>query len=50
MANLYDKAGIYGLFQNEEKYQAVKKHWEPYWKGRICIIRKRNANPGLPGL
>lgn len=34
MGNLYDRADIYDLFENEEKYQAVKKHWETILEGK----------------
>ena len=34
MANLYDRADIYDLFENEEKYQAIKRHWAKILEGR----------------
>ena len=33
MANLYDRADIYDLFENEEKYQAIKRHWAKILEG-----------------
>lgn len=34
MASLYDRADIYDLFENEESYQAVKKHWGKVLEGK----------------
>lgn len=28
MAGIYDRADIYDLFENEERYLAYKKHWK----------------------
>ena len=34
MAELYDRTEIYDLFDDENKYQAVKKHWETILDGK----------------
>lgn len=34
MADLYDRADIYDLFDNEDKYRAYKRHWERILKGK----------------
>lgn len=34
MADLYDRADIYDLFDNEERFQAYKQHWERILKGK----------------
>lgn len=34
MANLYDRADIYDLFEDENRYQAYKKHWETILAGK----------------
>lgn len=33
MASIYNRTDIYDLFDNEEKYQAIKKHWEAVLEG-----------------
>ena len=34
MAGIYDRADIYDLFENEERYLAYKKHWEAVFQGK----------------
>lgn len=34
MATVYDRTEIYDLFENEERYQAIKKHWEKVLEGK----------------
>lgn len=34
MAELYDKTEIYDLFDDENKYRAVKKHWQTILEGK----------------
>lgn len=34
MASLYDRADIYDLFENEERYQAIKQHWAKVLGGK----------------
>ena len=34
MATLYDRTDIYDLFENVEKFQAVKKHWVKVLEGK----------------
>lgn len=34
MATLYDRADIYDLFENEERYAAIKKHWKVLLDGK----------------
>ncbi len=34
MAQLYDRADIYDLLENEDRYQIVRKHWEMILKNR----------------
>lgn len=34
MGQLYDRTDIYDLFDSEEKYQAVRKHWEKLLAGK----------------
>lgn len=34
MANLYDRADIYDLFDNEDRYRSYKRHWERILRGK----------------
>lgn len=34
MGNFYDRADIYDLFENEDRYQAYKQHWETVLSGK----------------
>ena len=34
MGSLYDKADIYDLIENEDRYNAYKKHWEKLFEGK----------------
>ena len=34
MEKLYDRTDIYDLFDDENKYQAIKKHWEKVLQGK----------------
>ncbi len=34
MGQLYDRTDIYDLFDNEDKYQAIRKHWEKLLEGK----------------
>lgn len=34
MSSLYDRADIYDLFENEERYQAYKEHWKTIFKDK----------------
>lgn len=34
MATIYDRADIYDLFENEQKYAATRKHWQTMLEGK----------------
>jgi len=34
MASLYDRAEIYDLIENEERFNIIKKHWETLFEGK----------------
>lgn len=34
MENLYDRTDIYDLFDNEDKYDAIRRHWEKLCAGK----------------
>lgn len=34
VGSLYDRADIYDLFENEDRYQAYKKHWKTIFEGK----------------
>lgn len=34
MANLYDRADIYDIFDNEDRYRAYRRHWEIILRGK----------------
>ena len=40
MASLYDRADIYDLLENEERYNAFKKHWE-------CLLAEKDVHTFL---
>ena len=52
MADLYDRADIYDLFDNEERFQAYKKHWERVLSGRdirsVLDVSIGSGNVTLP--
>lgn len=52
MENLYDRADIYDLFDNEERFQAYKKHWERVLQGKdiksILDVSIGSGNVTLP--
>lgn len=49
MANLYERADIYDLFDDEAKYSSVKKHWETILCGKH-ITRLLDVSIGTGGL
>lgn len=52
MADLYDRADIYDLFDNEERFRAYKRHWEKILQGRdirsVLDVSIGSGNVTLP--
>ena len=34
MASIYDRADIYDLFEDENRYEVYKRHWETVLEGK----------------
>lgn len=52
MGKLYDRADIYDLLENEQRYQIVKRHWERVLRGRqvqtLLDVSIGSGNQTLP--
>ena len=45
MASLYDRADIYDLLENEQRYNITKEHWAGMLAGCYkCLFRKEIFN------
>ncbi|WP_458457227.1 hypothetical protein [Pseudobutyrivibrio sp.] len=43
MGSIYDKADIYDLIEDENRYNAYKKHWEYLFEGKKIKVSKSSA-------